>query len=80
MWEDEGDNWILFDDLQAAIHRRYYSPDEVVYALPTCISKVSAQADWSPECVAEIHRTIDIAIDFQASREGTGSFAPQPQT
>jgi hypothetical protein len=74
MWEDDGDDWILFDDLQAAIHRRYYSPDEVVYALATCIGKVAAQADFSSECVAQVHRIIDSAIDFQASMEGTGSY------
>jgi len=70
MWEDEGDDWLLLDDLLAAIRKRYYSPDEVVYALATCISKVAAQADWPPEFVARIHRTIDSAIDFQTSMEG----------
>jgi hypothetical protein len=70
MWEDEGDNWILLDDLLAAIRRRYYSPDECIYALATCIGKVAAQADWSPELVAQIHRTINSAIDFQMAMEG----------
>jgi hypothetical protein len=69
MWIDEGDNWILFDDLQAAIHRRYYSPDEVIYALATCIGKVVEQVGGSPELVADIHRTIGSAIDFRASME-----------
>jgi hypothetical protein len=70
MWEDDGDHWILFDDLQAAIHRRYYSPDEVIYALATCLGKVVEQADCSAECVAHVHRIMDSAIDFQASAVG----------
>jgi hypothetical protein len=70
MWLDEGDNWILLDELQAAIHRRYYSPEEVIWALATCIGKIIAQAD-SPKLIAEMRRAIDSTIDFQTSMEGT---------
>jgi hypothetical protein len=55
MWEDEGDHWILLDNLRAAIHRRYYSPEEVIYALATCIGKVVEQVGRSPELAADIH-------------------------
>ena len=73
MWLEEGDNWILLDDLQAAIHRRSYSSDEVIYALATCIGKIIAQAD-SPDLMAQTRRAIDSAIDFQTSMEGTGPY------
>jgi hypothetical protein len=67
--DDDDDNWHLLDRLLVAIRKDYHPPDEIQFALITCLAKTIAMMNSDSRDdgaqIEECARMLRSTVDFQ---------------